>query len=107
MPNCRQCQSSFEIFPEDRRFYDMMQVPEPTLCYICRMQRRLSFRSERFLYHRKCDLSGKQIISSYSSDKPFPVYENDEWWSDKWDPLSYCRDFDFNRPFFEQFRDLR
>ncbi len=85
----------------------MMKVPEPTLCYLCRMQRRLSFRSERFLYHRKCDLSGKQIISTYSTDKPFPVYDNDEWWSDKWSPLDYGRDFDFSRPFFEQWVELR
>lgn len=107
MQVCKQCESSFEIFPEDRQFYERMQVPEPTLCYLCRMQRRLSFRSERFLYHRKCDLSGKQIISTYSSDKPFPVYDSDEWWSDQWSPLQYGRDFDFSRPFFEQWVELR
>lgn len=107
MKQCKQCQSSFEVLDADRDFYKMMQVPEPTFCYLCRMQRRLTYRSERFLYHRKCDLSGKQIISTYSTDKPFPVYANSEWWSDKWDPRDYGRDFDFSRPFFEQFFELR
>ncbi len=104
---CRHCQITFPIRPEDLAFYEEMQVPPPTLCYLCRMQRRLSFRSERFLYHRKCDLTGKQMISTYSTDKPFPVYEMDAWWSDDWDAKSYGRDFDFSRPFFDQFFELR
>jgi len=104
---CLQCQQPFNVFPEDQAFYQQMQVPEPTHCYMCRMQRRLSYRNERFLYHRKCDLSGKQIISSFSINKPFPVYGIDEWWSDAWDPLSYGRDCDFSRSFFEQFFQLR
>ena len=42
----------------------------------------------------------------YSPDKKIKVYDREVWWSDKWDPLSYGRDFDFKRPFFEQFREL-
>ena len=42
----------------------------------------------------------------YSPDTPFPVYSQDYWWGDAWDPKSYGREFDFNRPFFEQFREL-
>jgi len=104
---CNQCHSSFEIFPEDQEFYQKMEVPEPTLCPQCRMQRRLSYRNERHLYHRKCDLTGKSIISAFSTDKPFPVYDLDAWWSDEWDAMDYGRDFDFSRPFFEQFFELR
>ncbi len=107
MKTCAKCNKEFPIYDEDRKFYEMFEVPEPTFCPLCRMQRRLSFRSERFLYHRKCDLSGKQIISTYSADVPWPVYENEEWWSDKWDAKEYGRDFDFSRPFFEQYFELR
>jgi hypothetical protein len=107
MKTCTKCQQQFQVHKQDKEFYKTLDVPEPTLCYMCRMQRRLSYRNERFLYHRKCDFSGKQIISSFSVDKPFPVYENDTWWSDDWDELSYGRDFDFSRPFFEQFFELR
>ncbi|TSC80473.1 MAG: Uncharacterized protein G01um101425_127 [Candidatus Peregrinibacteria bacterium Gr01-1014_25] len=104
---CVQCAAGFAVTPEDLAFYDDMHVPAPTHCYLCRMQRRLSYRNERFLYHRKCNLTSKQIVSSFSIDKPFPVYDIDAWWSDDWDPLSYGREFDFNKPFFEQFFALR
>ena len=83
-----------------------MQVPEPTLCPDCRQQRRLTFRNERSLYKRKCDATGKSIISMYSPDVPFPVYAQDYWWGDDWDPKDYGRDYDFDRSFFEQFVDF-
>lgn len=70
------------------------------------MQQKLTFRNERCLYKRKCDFSGKQIISVYSPDSPYTVYDHKEWMSRKWDPLTYGRDFDFSRPFFEQFAEL-
>lgn len=107
MKTCKQCSAAFEVTPEDKEFLEKMEVPEPTLCYVCRMQRRLTYRNERHLYHRKCDLTGKQMISAYSTDKPYPVYDNEAWWGDDWDPLEYGRDFDFSRPFFEQFFELR
>ncbi len=47
------------------------------------------------------------IISIYSSDKPFPVYCKDCFLSDKFDPIKYGIDFDFDRPFFEQFAEMR
>lgn len=43
----------------------------------------------------------------YRPDVPFPVYCHDCWWSDKWNPLSYGRDYDFNMSFFEQFAALQ
>lgn len=92
---------------KDQKFYEKMKVPEPTHCYFCRIQRRLSYRNERFLYHRKCALTGQKMLSSFSEDKPFPIYDNDAWWSDKWDPLDFGRDFNFLRPFFEQHCELR
>ncbi len=104
---CRITQKPFVITDKDQAFYERMGVPLPTLCPEERMRRRLVNRNERFLYHRKCDLTGKQIISSTSIDKPFPIYSIDAWWSDDWDPLSYGRDFDFSRPFFEQFWELK
>ncbi|NUJ98065.1 hypothetical protein HGA92_04745 [Candidatus Gracilibacteria bacterium] len=81
-------------------------IPSPTLCPDCRQQRRLSFRNERKLYKRKCDATEKNIITMFSPDKPYKVYGQDAWWSDNWDVLDYGRDFDFNRPFFEQFNDI-
>ena len=59
------------------------------------------------MYRRKSDLSGKEIISIHHPDSSYIVYSQDEWWDDKWDPLDYGRDFDFIKPFFEQFKELQ
>lgn len=45
-------------------------------------------------------------MSVYNPDQPFKIYCLDCFYSDKWDVLEYGRDFDFNRPFFEQFWEL-
>ena len=42
----------------------------------------------------------------YSVDKSFTVYCRDCWWSDTWSGTDYGQDFDFNRPFFDQFYEL-
>lgn len=107
MKNCVQCQSSFEILERDRRYYAKINVPEPTHCPACRTRRRFAYRNERNLYHRKCDLTGKQIISMYPSGSPFPVYNQLDWLGDQWDGLKYERGFDFLRTFFEQFKLLQ
>ena len=106
MQSCRQCNTDFEITVDDRKFYEKMIVPEPTLCPNCRMQRRMAFRNERNLYKRKCDFSGREIISIYPPTSKYKVYDQSIWWSDKFDAIEFGRDFDFNRPFFEQFENL-
>ncbi len=35
------------------------------------------------------------------------MYCNECWWGDGWDPAAYGVDFDFTRPFFEQFHELQ
>ena len=103
---CQQCHNNFQMYPEDLEFYQRIKVPEPTLCPDCRQQRRLAFRNERKLYHRKCDLCKKSIISIYSADKPYTVYCLNCWWGNSWDATDYGQDFDFSRPFFEQYKEL-
>lgn len=103
---CQNCKTDFTIEPEDFQFYERIQVPPPTECPNCRLQRRFSFRNERSLYKRKCDLCGENIIAMHSAEKPYKVYCPSCFYSDKWDPIEYGRDYDFSRPFFEQFREL-
>jgi len=64
------------------------------------------FRNERKLYHRKCDATGKQILSIYSEDKSCKVYDQEQRWADKWDALEYGKAFDFSKTFTEQFKEL-
>ncbi len=103
---CTQCQNTFEIKAQDFEFYKKFNVPAPNLCHYCKLQNRLNFRNERTLYKRKSDLSGKEIISIYSADNRYKVYSTEEWWSDKYDAIEYGQDFDFYRPFFDQFQEL-
>lgn len=104
--SCRQCSLNFEVYPEDLAFYKKVSVPAPTLCPECRLKRRLRWRNDKNLFKRKCDFGGKELISMYPPDSPHKVYDKEIWWSDKWDPLEYGRDFDFSRPFFEQWQEL-
>lgn len=113
---CKQCSANFEVTEDDLKFYDKVSpifcgkkysIPAPTLCPDCRRQRRLAHRNELTLYSGNCSFSGKKILSMYPEDVPFPVYAPEAWFSDKWNAKAYAKDFDFSRPFFEQYIELR
>lgn len=104
--NCKNCKNDFLIAPEDLAFYDRITVPPPTWCPECRLQRRLAFRNGWHLFKRKESRTGQEIFSFFPPESFAVVYDRDFWWSDGWDPLEYGVDYDFSRPFFEQFGDL-
>ena len=112
---CRVSSQPFPIYQKDLDFYDKVSpsfagkkypIPTPTLCPEERQRRRLMFRNERKLYKRKCDFSGKPVVSMYAPDSPYTVYDQKIWRSDKWDPRDYGREFDFSKTFAEQFQEL-
>lgn len=103
---CKQCGGKFGIVDLEKDFYRKINFPMSSWCPFCREQRRLAFRNERHLYKRKCDLCKKNILSVYAPELEYIVYCNECWWGDKWNADVYARDFDFNRPFFEQFDEL-
>ena len=113
---CKQCKAQFMITQSDIIFYNRIspefnlkkyQIPNPLLCPDCRQQRRLVWRNERSIYKRKCDFTWRNILSVYSPDKPFKICEQKAWWADTCNWLDYWVDFDFNKPFFEQFKNLQ
>ena len=113
--NCRQCQTVFVVTDEDRAFLKKIaptfagkrfDIPHPTLCPDCRQQRRITQINEFHLYRRTCDLTGKSIIADIHPLTPYKVYDQEVWYSDKWDAMDYGREFDFKRPFFEQYYEL-
>src|SRR3989344_2183827 len=105
---CQNCKASFTIDASDFQFYEKIKVPPPTFCPECRNQRRMAWRNERTLYKRKCNAPGhsEEVISMYAPDSPCAIYDRDYWWSDGWDPLEWGREYDFKKPFFEQFKEL-
>ena len=46
------------------------------------------------------------MLSMYSEDSKVNEYCQECWWSDKWNPIEYGMEYDFSRPFFEQFKEL-
>lgn len=103
---CAVSGQQFIVTDEDLAFYQKMDVPVPTLCPRERFRRRLTWRHGGDLFKVECDGTKKPIISQYPQERPFPVYEQNYWWGDDWSALDYGRDFDFSRPFFDQFVEL-
>jgi hypothetical protein len=103
---CQNCKKDFIIESEDFNFYEKIKVPPPTFCPECRFQRRMTWRNERSLYKRTCDLCQKNMIAMFPKDAIFPVYCNECWYSDKWDATTYGKDFDFSKSFLEQLKEL-
>ena len=103
---CKQCEAEFVISKDDENFLEKIKVPTPLLCPNCREQRRLAQGNQLHLYKRKCDLTNKEIISNYHPESPHKVFDQNVWYSDKWDPLEYGMAYDFSRSFFEQFKEL-
>ncbi|MBI4086200.1 MAG: hypothetical protein HY433_03110 [Candidatus Liptonbacteria bacterium] len=103
---CQNCRTDFKVESEDFSFYEKIKVPAPTFCPKCRLQRRLAFFNLVNLYKRPCGLCKKEVISMYAPEAPYKVYCPLCWWSDKWNPLEYGRDYDVARPFFEQLNQL-
>lgn len=114
--SCVQCGSPFEILQEDLAFYDRISptftgrkfsIPPPNNCPECRQQRRLAICNELNLYPGKCDLCQREMITQFPPGNRFPIYCRECWHSDRWDARTYGQSFDFSRPFFEQFGELR
>ncbi len=103
---CQNCKQDFTIEPDDFTFYEKIKVPPPTWCPECRLVRRLSFMNERTFYWRNCDLCKKKMLSIYDPSYTSPVFCQECWWSDKWDPTTHGEEVDFSRPFLGQFLKL-
>src|SRR3989344_2559557 len=103
---CARCKNFFTLDADDFSFYEKMKVPAPGICPECRFKRRASFRNERTLYKQTCKLCNRSVITMYSPESGVTVYCNDCWASDKWDPKNYAKEYDPDRPFFDQLKEL-
>jgi hypothetical protein len=114
--HCQQCTKPFTFDNHDEEFLSrlspsvggrMYMLPPPSRCPQCRLRTRLAYRNQLHLYNSRSSLSGKPIFSMFPENAAFPVYSREEWWGDGWDAGAFGRDYDFSRPFFEQFLPLR
>lgn len=104
--NCQNCKKDFVIDERDQLFYKKINVPHPTWCSQCRIERRLSTHNVWSVYWRNCDMCEKKTLSMYHKETPVKVYCNACWWGDSWDGTEYGMDYDPNKNFFEQIYEL-
>ncbi|MSR67369.1 hypothetical protein EXS65_00880 [Candidatus Peribacteria bacterium] len=109
------CKQQFEVTDDDLAFYEKVSpefsgkkytIPPPTLCPDCRSRRRMAWRNERFLSLRPCGLCHKTKVSMFAPDAPYHAYCSDCFYGDRWDPLSYGRDYDFSKSFHTNIEGL-
>mgnify|MGYP001593205717 CR=1 FL=1 len=105
---CKQCSATFVVLAEDIDMYKMLRVPPPNFCPKCRRQRRLAFANYTTLYKHQCQVPGhnESMVSCIPATKPFPVYDFEYYWSDKWDRQGQYRNYDAAKDFLSQFNDL-
>ena len=113
---CTVCSAPFEVTEDDLVFLDRVSpsfnnkkyaLPPPTHCPDCRQQRRLSQCNEHFLYPGQCGLCHKKTITENPPHAHQPIYCRECWYGDGWDARDFGKEYDFNKPFFEQFMELR
>lgn len=104
--SCQNCKQNFSIDADDFGYYERMQVPPPTMCPECRMIRRMATINSWSLFYRNCDKCGKRTLSVYEPSKKMTVYCQPCWWADDWDGTEYAMDYDPNRSFLEQIKEL-
>ena len=105
--NCQNCKHDFTTEIEDFLSLERFEINDLNECTRCIWQRMAAFWVFGVFRKGKSALSGKTIITTFSDKVRFPIYAHDEWASDAWDPLSYGQEYDFARPFFEQFGELQ
>ncbi len=113
---CVQCQQPFIVTAKELAFLEKISprinektylIPQPKLCPGCRLQRRMAHRNQIYVNLKQDPGTTERVFSMYLGKPSFPVVSNTQWWSDSWEARDYGRDFDFSRPFFEQWRELR
>ena len=104
---CTRCNNDFILDENDFSFYEKMKVPAPKICPECRFKMRALWRNEMTLYSgRKCDMCGKSVVTMYNPKLPYKIYCYECYYSEKWDPKSYGKPYDFSRPYLEQLKEF-
>lgn len=94
------CTGTFGIEEGDIEFLRMLRVPPSNYCPTCRRMRRMVHMGVNRLFKRPCQAPGhnETVISSFSEQCPFPVYDYKYFISDEFDPFSYGRVYEGGSP---------
>ncbi len=103
MPTCIITGKDFQVSDFEQKLRKEFGVQDPKILPHLRLQHLGAFWPHWNLHKRKCDKTGKNIISVFRPDCPYPVWHKDEWYKSALPPAAK---FDFNETFFSQAEKL-
>ena len=104
---CQNCKQDFTIEPDDIKMLERLDLKEPMACPVCIWKHLLAFWIFGKFRKGKSDFSGKTIFTNLPENATFPIYDREEWISDKWDPMTYGQDYNPDKKFFDQLKELQ
>lgn len=104
---CTSCNDNFEITDRELLMYEKVNLVIPSICVQCRWKHHMAFWPFGKFRTGVSDLSGERLITILPENARYPIYTSKEWWSDAWDPMDYGQDYDSNRSFFDQLKELQ
>ena len=71
---CESCGKNYRLIKMEIDFYKRFNLSVPHECFLCRDRARTKLLNPIEIHDRRCDKCGKNIKSSWSSDRPEIVY---------------------------------
>ncbi|MBI4835630.1 MAG: hypothetical protein HY817_00045 [Candidatus Abawacabacteria bacterium] len=103
---CTSTGQIFSISETEQKYCHEHGIPLPQTEPYTLLRWLQSFRNRVHLYNAICAHSGKSILSCFPPEGKHTVYDADIWNGEQWNALDYGREYDFSRPFFDQFNEL-
>lgn len=99
MALCSITGQTFTISSLEEKLRKSFDVPDPDMLPHLRIRHLGAFWPHWSLHNRKCDNTGKDIISVFRENCPYSVWHKDEWFKNASPPKA---EFDFDQSFFPQ-----
>jgi len=103
---CAESGEKYEYTPEQVEMYKKLEVPVPSVSSQTINKRQRVFIPGLELFKRDLATGQKGSISMYDPESPAIVWDNMDWYSDKFDGLEYGKPVDSNLPILEQWKDF-
>ncbi len=100
---CEITGQSFQISPLEQELRQKLGAPPPRVLPKFTFRQLMAFWPHWSLHKRKCDRTGKSLISIFGPDCPYPVWNREDWIQFA-NPPSVS--VDLSRPFFPQLWEL-
>jgi len=100
---CNETNEQFEISIEMYELYKKLDLPLPTISPGARLQRLRAHMGGIELFARQ-DINANNAISMYDPQSPAKIVSSDYWFSDEFNALSYGKELNPQKSFFEQWK---